>query len=69
METLSENKQKQIKNPKHHFIWDKIILIILILTGVFLFFVFSYSRSIQIAIISIFLAIYLIWGIIHHRRT
>ncbi|MFC1656825.1 hypothetical protein ACFL14_02610 [Patescibacteria group bacterium] len=56
-------------NPKHHYILDRIILIILILLGLSIFWYFRYDRIIQLAIVAALLAIYLIWGIIHHLRT
>ncbi|MFH1749795.1 MAG: hypothetical protein ABH837_02815 [bacterium] len=56
-------------NPKHHYIIDRIILIFLIVFGLILFWYFRYDRIIQLTIVAILLAIYLIWGIIHHLRT
>ena len=56
-------------NPKHHYIIDRIILILLIALGLIAFWYFQYDRIIQLTIVAILLAIYLIWGIIHHLRT
>jgi len=55
--------------PKHHYIIDRIILILLIIFGLILFWYFRYDRIIQLTIITTLLAIYLIWGMIHHLRT
>ncbi len=56
-------------DPKHHYVSDRIILILLIIIGLGIFWYFSYDRIIQLAVVAILLALYLIWGIIHHLRT